>query len=79
MAEQKLDRTQVFGFPVDERRLCSAHAVGAVRPGIQTDGLDPLFDDSRVTDLQCYEVAASQLAIDCQIEQSQLSCLLCHL
>ena len=48
MAKQSLDRPQVLGSLIDQRRLGPPHAVGPVYRRIEADGGDPLMHDPGV-------------------------------
>src|SRR6056297_33386 len=48
MAQQKLDRAQVAGLPVDLRDLGPAHRVGAVGTWLEADGRNPVSHEPGV-------------------------------
>jgi hypothetical protein len=54
MAQQQLDRAQILGAPIDQRRLRAMHRVGAVRCVIQSNRSDPTMNGASV--LACRHV-----------------------
>jgi hypothetical protein len=48
MAEEQLHGAEVLRAAIDQRRLCPAHRVGAVRGVIQSDRCDPSMRQARI-------------------------------
>lgn len=46
VAEQYLDRSEIFRSPVNQRCLSATHRVGSIRHGVKANGGYPSFNDA---------------------------------